>query len=468
MRPSQQFADLSHTFTQSTVGPQVLAQVLPERLIEESVAEHGREAQRERKLLPLTVAWLVVGMSLFRELSVKNVLRKLVQELGLDVSWDMAEVPHNTSTTQARDRLGWQVMKTLFYKLVSLLIGRAPEVDNWKGLPTYVMDGSSFPTPDTADNEAEFGRPKTGRGRSAYPQLRGMLLVGAWSHYVLGAQFAACTVGELTLARSMLAQIPERCLLLMDRNFYAFTWLGDLSERGTSFVVRAKTKPTRKKAAAKKKTKNKNTVKNLQMVRTTKQLSRAEWLAVLNPSRPARKERPDLPKELPVRVIKCVRKGFRPRFVVTNLMDREEYPTNEVVELYLERWEVELGLREAKCVLGSNKKPLFRSKKGDRVRQETYGLLIAYNCVRALMAEAAEVAGLRPRQLGFTDCLILNHTMLILMAQADPVQLPKLYERLIDLMATSCVLPKRRPGRRCPREVKQKMSNYARKGSTAA
>ena len=58
--------------------------------------------------------------------------------------------------------------------------------------------------------------------------------------------------------------------------------------------------------------------------------------------------------------------------------------------------------------------------------------------------------------------------MLVLMAQADPLRLPGLYVSLVDQMATSCVLPPRRPGRRCPREVKQKMSNYARKRSEAA
>ena len=81
------------------MGLRALASVLPARLIGEAVAEHGREAKRERKLLPPTVAWLVVGMSLFRDLSFKNVLRKLVQELGLNVNWNMTEVPHNTSTT---------------------------------------------------------------------------------------------------------------------------------------------------------------------------------------------------------------------------------------------------------------------------------------------------------------------------------------------------------------------------------
>ncbi len=54
------------------------------------------------------------------------------------------------------------------------------------------------------------------------------------------------------------------------------------------------------------------------------------------------------------------------------------------------------------------------------------------------------------------------------MAQADPLRLPGLYATLIDQMATTCLLPERREGRRFPREVKQKMSNFARKRKGAA
>jgi hypothetical protein len=469
MRLSESLASLSDVFEQSASSVTGLTTVLPDSMIEEAVVENGREGKRNRKLVPLSVVWLVVGMSLFRDLNVKNVLRKLVQELGLSVNWGLAEVPHQTSITGARDRVGWETLRTLYFKLVSLLLERSPEVDYWKGLPTYVLDGSGFPTPDTPANEAEFGRPKTGRGLSAFPQFRGVLLVGAWSHYVLGALFGAWTVGELTLARSMLGQIPKRSLLLQDRNFYAYAWLGDLARRGTSFVVRAKRKAkrkTKKKAEKKSKKKARFRVKDLQMVRVTKRISRHEWLGVLKPSRTVRRERPDLPSEIPVWVIKCERKGAQPIFLVTNLLDREEYPTKEVADLYWDRWEVETGLREVKCVLGANKKSIFRSKKPDRVRQETYGLLIAYNCVRALMTEAADVAGVQPRQLSLTDCLLLTRTMLVLMAQEDRRELPKLYDTLIDQMA-QCVLPERRKGRRCPREVKQKMSNYKRKQSGA-
>jgi hypothetical protein len=458
---------LAELFEESASSLTGLTTVLPDSLIEEAIAENGREGMRRRKLLPPNVVWLVVGMSLYRDLNVRNVLRKLVQELGLSVSWGLAEIPHQTSITAGRDRVGWETLRTLYFKLVGQLHERSPEVDHWKGLPTYALDGTGFPTPDTPANEAAFGRPKSGRGQSAFPQFRGVLLAGAWSHYVLGALFAAWTVGELTLARSLLEQIPTRSLLLIDRNFYAYAWLGDLAERGTYFVVRAKRKVEKraKKKKRKRKRKGKKTklrVKDLQMVRVTKQISRHEWLGVLKPSRSVRRERPDLPDEIPVRVIKCDRKGADPIFLVTNLFDREEYPTQEVTDLYWDRWEIETSLREVKCAVGANGKSIFRSKKPDRVRQETYGLLIAYNCVRALMADAAEVAGVRPRQLSLTDCLLLTRTMLVLIAQADPEELPTLHDTLVDQMA-QCVLPKRRRGRSCPREVKQKMSNYRRK-----
>lgn len=468
MRPSQQLANLSEVFVQHVPGLAALANMLPGRLIKEAIVGHGREAVRERDLPPLVMGWLVVGMSLFRDLSIENVLRKLVQELGLSVRWDPAKMPQKTSITGARDRLGWQVMKTLFYKLVSLLIGRHPEVDNWKGLPTYALDGTSFTTPDTRANEAGFGRQKLGRGRSAFPQFRGVLLVGAWSHYVVGALFAAWTVSELSLARSMLEQIPRRCLLLLDRLYYAYDWLTDVSERGTYFVVRAKRKcRTKAKKARDKKAKARLKPKDLQLFRAKKRIGRNEWLGVLVPSYPARKKRPDLPLELCVRLVKAERKGFRPVFLITNLMDRQEYSAAEVADLYCDRWEVELSLREIKCVLGSNKKTTFRCKRPDRVRQETYGLLIAYNCVRSLMADAAEIAGERPRQLSFVNCLLLVRTMLTLMAHADASRLPALYQTLLGQMA-QCVLPPRRSGRRCPRAVKKKMSSYRLKRPEAA
>ena len=96
----------------------------------------------------------------------------------------------------------------------------------------------------------------------------------------------------------------------------------------------------------------------------------------------------------------------------------------------------------------------FRSKQPERVLQEAYGLLIAYDCVRGLMCAAAEVASVRPIQLSFVDCL-----WRIRWALVSP---PDDQEQLLDDLAR-CVLPPRREGRRCDRAVKTKTSNYPRK-----
>jgi hypothetical protein len=428
-----------------------LATMLPEDLLQEALEASEKSDKRVRKLPLRVVTWLVVGMSLYRGLSVKNTLRRLVDGLGLAVSWGRSEVPHTTSISHARDRLGWEAVRELFRRLVQALHVRFSSADRWKDLAVYVIDGTCLRAADTDENEAEFGRPGTGRGRSAFPQFRGVLLMGAWSHLVLGGLFGSWRMGELTLARHLLPQIPARALVLVDRLYFAYAWLADLAAEDRFFVVRAKAGKT------------------VMKVTKFKKVGRNEWRGNLRipPSlRKGKKKRTDLPEEIEVRVIRIRRKGFRDVELVTNLLSTEDYPADEIVALYMDRWEVELGIREMKCVLNGNSTPTFRSHKPDRVKQEAYGLLVAYNCVRALMAEAAEQQLIEARRLSFTNCLEQIQVFLFAMHHAGEEHLPRLYEAMLDAMA-ACRLPKRRSGRTCPREVRIKLSKYKKKWKAA-
>ena len=76
------------------------------------------------------------------------------------------------------------------------------------------------------------------------------------------------------------------------------------------------------------------------------------------------------------------------------------------------------------------------------------------------MADAAVDAGVQPRALSFVGCLERIRVALPLLA-ATKDQEP-VFRALLDDLAR-CRLPKRRVGRSCPRAVKIKMSNYARK-----
>ena len=35
--------------------------------------------------------------------------------------------------------------------------------------------------------------------------------------------------------------------------------------------------------------------------------------------------------------------GYEPQFLLTSLIDAKAYPAEEIIELYHERWEIELG-----------------------------------------------------------------------------------------------------------------------------
>jgi len=63
----------------------------------------------------------------------------------------------------------------------------------------------------------------------------------------------------------------------------------------------------------------------------------------LRPSRRTRSLHPGLPEFLTVRAIHYQRPGFRPQILLTSLLDPVAFPAAEIITLYHERWELELG-----------------------------------------------------------------------------------------------------------------------------
>jgi hypothetical protein len=425
---------------QSELNLGALAQVLPPALVCEVLAGAGKAAKRVRKLPPDLVAWLVVAMGVFRGLSITNVLAQIAETFGATVRWGSAELPHATAIAEARDRLGWEVMRTLFSRLGAALSQKHESAARWRGLVVRALDGCTFLAPDSKANEREFGRPGTSRGgaKSGFPQVRAVFVLGVFTHVVTQIVFAPYRDhSELKTAQELAGGLERGTLVLMDRLYYSFAWLSGLVSRHVHVLVRAKTG----RGALKPKTK--------------RRLADGSALAVLRVPRNLR-SRP-LPREIEVRVIRYRAKGFRPMLLVTTLLSPEAYPADEVGALYHDRWEIELGCREIKTYQ-VGVRVAFRSKTPSRVLQEAYGLFVAYNCIRGLMADAAALRGVEPRRLSFVSCLHRIRAATI----AFNGDARAAYERLIDDLAR-CPTDPRRVGRRCPRAVKVKMSKWPRK-----
>lgn len=423
---------------------EALASVIDPGEIAEVLRETGTRSKRRRKLPAGLIVWLVVGMALFRDLSIMNVLHRLVRGLGMDLPWKDApeETPTSKAVTKARDRLGYQAVRALFRRLAALFRGKHAGQNLWHGHAVYGIDGTTFTTPDTKDNVSHFGRPGGGRGTAGYPQVRATFLVALWSHIVCAAAFAPFRSGELSVAAFLLEEVEANALLLMDRLYFAYATLIGITKRKAHFLVRAKlggrTMPCHKK----------------------KRLGRHDWLGELRLPEYLRKSPRTglLPETLEVRIIRYQRKGHRPACLVTTLLDPETYPAEELVLLYHGRWEIELCYAEVKTRF-VREQVVFRCQRHERVLQEAYGLLIAYNCVRVLMARAAQDAGVEPRQLSFTDCLVRIRDAVVVMAVAPGTRLLVLYYALIADLAR-CLLPPRRAERVYPRAVKVKMSKF--------
>src|SRR4029077_14317540 len=94
----------------------------------------------------------------------------------------------------------------------------------YRGWRLMSIDGTCIDVADTPANEAEFGRPASGRGEGAgaFPQARLAGMAECGTHALVGAAMGACTTGETTLARDLLGSLGAGMLVLADRNFYSF------------------------------------------------------------------------------------------------------------------------------------------------------------------------------------------------------------------------------------------------------
>ena len=312
----------------------------------------------------------------------------------------------------------------------------------WRGLAVYGVDGTTLRIQDTKENEEEFGRPRNARSLGAYPQLRVVALMVLRSHMLVDLVAGPYDTGEQTLARELWQPLPDHSVTVVDKGFINYAVFHDIQNQGTErhWLTRAKV--------------------NLKWT-VIRSLAPGDDLVELRINRDLRSKRPELPETIRARAIGYQRRGFRPQTLLTSLLDPELYPAAEIVELYHERWDLEIGFDEIKTHTLERSEAHLRSKAPDRVLQELWGLAIAYNLVRLEIAHVADQLQLPPRRISYRHALMLIRNFLVSAWLASPGVLPRRLASLHEELSL-LVLPERRP-RSYPRAVKIKMSNYPKK-----
>jgi hypothetical protein len=333
-------------------------------------------------------------------------------------------------------------VKWLFEHSADVWSKRAADVDRWRGLALYGIDGSSVRVPDSAENRAEFGG-QNGRNESesGYPLVRIAVVMALRSHLLGAADFGAYGLGELHYGKRLIASIPAKSLVIVDRGYFAAPVLHEVEDApDRHWLTRART--------------------TLAPLRVVERFGKGDELIEIAVTSHARRIDPSLPSRWQVRAIRYKRKGFPERTLLTSLRDPKLYPASEIVELYHERWELELGYDEIKTEL-LDREETIRSRTPDGVRQELWGLLLVYNLVRLEMQSIAKEAKVAPTRISFVESLRLIRDEWEWLSVTSPGAIPK---RIATMRKNiqRYVLPPRR-ARTYPREVKLKMSNYDRR-----
>jgi hypothetical protein len=273
------------------------SQLIDKDWIEQALLASGKASIRRRKLPAEHAIWLVIGLSLYRQLPMWQVVHQL------SLSLDGQTLPAPSASVQARQRLGSQPLQELF-QLLTRAWSR-PSTDTGTALRVLAVDGVVWSAPDTPENRASLGSCATQHGPLPWPQVRAVCLLDTDTHELLDAQLGGIDQGELLLADNI--QGIDDSLTVFDRAYFSAAFLLKW-QRGQQrhWLMRAKD--------------------NLRH-EVVQQLSPGEQIIHMPISQRARQLDPTLPLHWQARLITVTVKGQTRRFI-TSLLDPHAHPAH--------------------------------------------------------------------------------------------------------------------------------------------
>ena len=263
----------------------------------------------------------------------------------------------------------------------------------WKERPVYIFDGATVMMPDTQENQEAYPQNVAQKPGLGFPIARVAAIFSLSCGAVIDlaiSRYAGKGQGESTLFRTLWNVFRPGDIVVTDALLCTWPEILMLKQRGVDYVGQL------------------HVMRNADF-RRGKRLGKKDH--IVRWSRPFvrwmdKQSRKALPDFLEVRecCISIQQPGFRSEtiVVVTTLLDAFEFTKDEIAEIYLRRWNVELDLRSIKSVM---KMEMLRCKTPELVRKEIWTHILAYNLIRTVMAQAATQHDVHPRSISFKGAI---------------------------------------------------------------
>lgn len=402
---------------------------------------------RERHYTDWRTFWCSLWQSFHPKASCREVVRQLQALFGLEGGPQISA--EDGAYCRARARLPWAPFPKAVAATAQAADQLVPALSLLQGRTLKAVDGSTLTLlSDTQKNRRAYPPLQCPPNQPRFPMMRFVVFYSLLSGAILAVAQGSLAVSELALLSQLAGQLVPTDILIGDRGFGYYPVIALLQQTwGVDFIGRT-TRRIDGRRRRKRLGPNDWLIQWKKGGKPSPWMSRAQWQA--------------LPDTLTLRAVKgsLYRPGYRVRqaTVITTLLDSELYPAQEILEAYLRRWRLEMGLDDLKTTLGLES---LRSRSPEMAQKELATRLIAHNLVRCTMAQAAQQHSVPLERISFKGSLDALRQFSHAMAQAPSQKKRRqLWEELLRTLAADLV--PNRPGRREPRAIKRRKNKYPR------
>lgn len=275
--------------------------------------------------------------------------------------------------SKARERVPLELTYDLFKN--SLIEHVKNDYSHWHGYRVLIGDGTYIQMQDTKSIRSQYEVKHKGVGSQGYPQGLLEVLTERGTGQLFSFKLSNRHVSELSLFYYMLDDVPSKSLLLLDDLYNCFEIISKCKRLCIEFVI-----PDKKE-------RNFEVIEELgdgsQIVKINTPKNRSKWLEENEP-----------PSKILLRRLQCKSPEGKDYILLTSILDKS-IPKEDIAQLYLTRWDIEISIREIKTIMGIN---VLRSKTPDMALKELCVSLATYNLIRKIIYASIKDLPFSPKE----------------------------------------------------------------------
>lgn len=410
------------------------AMVLFQRALPSEFLEQYQPSSPQTVFTAWVTVWLMICQRLHPNASLETILSNFATSMkSFSSNKRVVEGTLSSNTggiSRARSRLKVEMAQRAADQVFQTLLPQTPGLI--AGRRIVVVDGTTISLASNARLREKWPSAHNQHGPGPWPicllAMMHELDTGMMLRPETGAAYGPHAQSEIMVALQMLPRIPEKSVLLADRNFGVFRFVYGATGAGHDVISRLTEVRFR------------SLQKKSMMVKPG--VSKLQW----KPTSEERRKYPELPAEAVVTMYLHEFEGYSKQtlWVATTL----EIETPSLAAWYYRRGEVETDIRQSKKVLKLDE---LRGQSVEMIEKELAMHAIAYNLVVQVRNLASQRGQLPPKRLSFTgvwslvECILLHR----------PDRTAEDWQETIEFVLRKCLQRKlpNRPRRSYPRQA---------------